>query len=83
MELTDAEAETPEGEEPDVLAVLESVYEDKQYLIGMTSVISSIEFPVEQAGSGRRDLMPFIGSRQRVSEFLASKRDNSSEEINR
>ena len=75
LELMDAEAGTPEGDELDVLADLVFVYEDKHYPIGMPSVISAIEFRMEQAGLSRRDLIPFIGSRQKVSEILTGKRD--------
>ena len=75
LELMDAEADTPEGDELDVLADLVEHYEDKHYLIGMPSVISAIEFRMDQAGLTRRDLIPFIGSRQKVSEILTGKRD--------
>ena len=75
QELMDAEADTPEGDELDVLAALVSVYEDKHYPIGMPSVVSAIEFRMEQAGLSRRDLIPYIGSRQKVSDILTGKRD--------
>ena len=74
-ELMGSEAETPEGEELDMLAALVSVYEDEHFPIGMPSVISAIEFRMDQAGLTRRDLIPYIGSRQKVSEILTGKRD--------
>ena len=74
-ELMGAKVGTPTGDELDVLADLVSVYEDKHYPIGMPSAIDAIEFRMEQAKLTRRDLIPFIGSRQKVSEILAGRRD--------
>ena len=74
-ELMGAQLNTPEGDELDVLADLVEHYEDKHYPIGMPTAIDAIEFRMDQAGLTRRDLIPFIGSRQKVSEILAGKRD--------
>jgi len=74
-ELMGSEAGTPAGDELDVLADLVSVYEDRHYPIGMPSAIDAIEFRVEQAGLTRRDLIPYIGSRQKVADILTGKRD--------
>ena len=74
-ELMGAQLNTPEGDELDVLADLVEHYEDKHYPIGMPTAIDAIEFRMDQAGLTRRDLIPFIGSRQKVSEILTGKRD--------
>ena len=74
-ELMGAQLNTPEGDELDVLADLVEHYEDKHYPIGMPTAIDAIEFRMDQAGLTRRDLIPFIGSRQKVSEILAGQRD--------
>ncbi len=74
-ELMGAPLNTPEGDELDVLADLVEHYEDKHYPIGKPTAIDAIEFRMDQAGLTRRDLIPFIGSRQKVSEILAGKRD--------
>ena len=74
-ELMGAEVDTPAGDELDVLADLVSVYEDKHYPVGMPSAIDAIEFRMDQAGLTRRDLIPLIGSRQKVSDILTGKRD--------
>ena len=74
-ELMGAQVDTPAGDELDVLADLVSVYEDKHYPIGMPSAIDAIEFRMDQAGLTRRDLIPLIGSRQKVSDILTGKRD--------
>ena len=72
--LMDAEPGTPEGDELDVLTDLVEHYEEKHVPMGFPSPISAIEFRLEQAGLAPRDLIPFIGSRAKVSEVLSGKR---------
>ena len=72
--LMDAEPGTPEGEELDVLTDLVEHYEEKHVALGYPSAVAAIAFRLEQAGLTQRDLMPFIGSRAKVSEVLSGKR---------
>src|ERR1700675_1511129 len=72
--LMDAEPDTPEGEELDVLTDLVEHYEEKHVALGYPSAVAAIEFRLDQSGLSRRDLMPFIGSRAKVSEVLSGKR---------
>ena len=72
--LMDAEPGTPEGEELDVLTDLVELYEAKHVQMGFPSPVAAIEFRMEQAGLTQRDLVPFIGSRAKVSEVLSGKR---------
>lgn len=72
--LMDAEAGSPEGEELDVLADLVELYESKHVPLGYPSPVGAIEFRMEQAGLTQRDLVPFVGSRAKVSEVLSGKR---------
>ncbi len=72
--LMDARPGTPEGDELDVLADLVEHYEDKHVPMGYPSPVAAIEFRMDQAGLTRRDLVPFIGSRAKVSEVLSGKR---------
>jgi HTH-type transcriptional regulator / antitoxin HigA len=72
--LMDTEPGTPEGDELDVLTDLVEHYEEKHVPMGFPSPISAIEFRLEQAGLAPRDLIPFIGSRAKVSEVLSGKR---------
>ena len=74
-EIFDAVEGTPEGDELDVLVDLVMYYESKTVDIGFPDPISAIKFRVDQAGLTQRDLMPFIGSRSKVSEVLSGKRD--------
>jgi len=72
--LMNAEPGTPEGAELDVLTDLVELYESKHVPIGYPSPVAAIEFRMEQAGLAQRDLVPFIGSRAKVSEVLSGKR---------
>ena len=69
-----AEIGTPEGDERDILADLVELYEDKHYPIGLPDPISAIKFRMDQANLTPRDLVPFLGSRAKVSEVLSGKR---------
>lgn len=72
--LMDAELGTSEGEDLDVLTDLVEHYEQKHVAMGYPSAVAAIQFRLEQAGLTHRDLVPFIGSRAKVSEILAGKR---------
>src|SRR5262245_57505668 len=72
--LMDAEANTPEGDELDVLTDLVEHYEEKTVPMGFPSPVAAIEFRLDQAGLTPRALVPFIGSRAKVSEVLSGKR---------
>jgi HTH-type transcriptional regulator/antitoxin HigA len=72
--LMSAEANTPEGDELDVLATLVDAYESEHFPIDAPDPIAAIEFLMEQKGLTRKDLEPMIGSRARVSEVMNRKR---------
>ena len=73
-ELMGVEIGSPEGGELDVLADLVELYESKHEPMGHPSPVAAIEFRMEQAGLRPRDLIPFIGSRAKVSEVLSGRR---------
>ena len=73
-ELMDVELGTPDGEELDVLVDLVELYESRHVPMGYPSPVAAIEFRMEQDGLSPRDLIPFIGSRAKVSEVLSGKR---------
>ena len=72
--LMDAEYGTPDGDELDVLTDLVGLYESQHVPMGYPSPITAIRFRMEQGGLSPRDLVPFIGSRAKVSELLSGKR---------
>lgn len=76
-QLLDAAPETPEGDELELLTTLVEVYEDKHFPIELPDPIEAIRFRMEQSGLKQQDLVPYIGSRSKVSEVLAGKRSLS------
>jgi len=73
-ELMDAEPNTPEGDELELLVTLVEFYEEKKYPIGMPDPVEAIKFRMEQLNINQQALVPFIGSKSKVSEVLAGKR---------
>jgi len=69
-----AEADTPEGDEAEVLSILIEKYEDDHYPIGMPDPIEAIKFRMEQMGMKQKDLAEVVGFTSRVSEILNKKR---------
>lgn len=72
--LMEAEGGTPEADELDVLSALVERYEEQHFPMDLPDPIEAIRFRMEQLDLSQRDLIPFIGSRAKVSEVLAGKR---------
>jgi len=72
--LMDAEAGTPEADELELLTALVEMYEDRHYPISPPDPIDAIRFRMEQLGLKPKDLIPYLGSRSKVSEVLSRKR---------
>jgi len=75
--LMDAKIDTPEGDSLDVLVTLIEAYEEKHHPILPPEPIEAIIHQMESQGLSRKDLIPFFGSRARVSEILNKKRSLS------
>lgn len=73
--LADPASGTPEDEELELLAFLIEGYEKRTIKIPAATPAEAIRFRMEQAGLKQHDLVPFIGSKGRVSEVLSGKRD--------
>lgn len=69
-----AEEQTPEADERDVLVTLVEAYENKHNDFGPADPVEAIQFRMEQQGLTARDLERFIGPSDRVSEVLNRKR---------
>ncbi len=74
---------TPEGDKLDVLATLVDAYEDAHFPIDPPTPIEAIKFRMDQMGLRQIDLVPYFGSRGRVSEVLNGKRPLSLRMIRR
>ncbi len=75
--LMDAKIDTPEGDSLDVLVTLIEAYEEKHHPILLPEPVEAIIHQMESQGLSRKDLIPFFGSRARVSEILNKKRSLS------
>jgi HTH-type transcriptional regulator/antitoxin HigA len=73
-ELWEAEPETPEGDLLDLLTTLVEAYEEKHHPILPPDPVEAILHLMESQGLERRDLIPYLGSRARVSEVINRKR---------
>ncbi|EGQ7984326.1 DNA-binding protein [Vibrio vulnificus] len=73
-QLWDAEPNTPEGDELEVLATLVEAFEEAHYPIAPPDPIEAIKFRMEQQGLEDKDLVPFLGQRSRVTEILNRQR---------
>lgn len=71
---TDPAPGTPAGDRLELLSLLVEAYEKEHFNIEAPDAISAIRFRMEQAGLSQRDLVPYLGSRAKVSEVLAGKR---------
>lgn len=72
--LMSAKANTPQGDELDILVTLVEAYEAKHYAIAAPDPIAAIYHRMEAMGMVRKDLEPLLGSKSRVSEVLNRKR---------
>ena len=68
------DVDDPNRIELDVLTDLVELFEERRHPIGFPDSVSAIMFRMDQANLTPRDLVPFIGSRAKVSEVLAGKR---------
>jgi HTH-type transcriptional regulator/antitoxin HigA len=72
--LMTAKRNSPEGDRLDVLVTLVEAWERKHYPLDLPDPVAAIKYHMEQRGLQPRDLIPFIGSRNRVHEVLNGKR---------
>jgi len=72
--LMDSKPGTSEFDELELLSTLVEIFEDKHFPIEKPDPVSAIKFRMEQLGLNQQGLVPFIGSRSKVSEVLNRKR---------
>ena len=70
----DPDLNTPEGERLSLLAMAVKEYEGKHFFFNKPSPIEAIRFRMEEQGLIQNDLIPYIGSKSKVSEILSGKR---------
>jgi len=69
-----AKRHTAEGDRLDVLVTLVEAWERKHYPLDLPDPVAAIKYHMEQRGLQPRDLIPFIGGRNRVHEVLNRRR---------
>ena len=70
----DAPADSPEGEEAEILILLIEHYENQHYPIEAPDPIEAIKIRLEEMNLRQSDLIGIIGGKSRVSEVLNRKR---------
>ena len=82
--LMESQPDTPEGDRMDVLVTLVAAYEARHFPIPEPEdPVEVLEYYMESRGLSRTDLIPYMGSKERVSEVLNRKRGLSLEMIRR
>ena len=72
--LMDAKRGTAAGDRLDVLVTLVEAWEAKHYPIDLPDPVAAIKYHMESQGLEPKDLVPYVGSRNRVYEVLNRKR---------
>jgi HTH-type transcriptional regulator / antitoxin HigA len=72
--LMTAKRGSPEGDHLDVLVALVEAWERRHYPIDLPDPVEAIKYHMDQNRLQPRDLIPFIGSRNRVYEVLNRRR---------
>ena len=70
----DPEPGTTEADDLELLSLLVQDYESKRFPTSLPDPITAIRFRMDQQRLSPRDLVPYIGSRSKVSEILSGKR---------
>lgn len=73
-ELWNAKANTPQGDELEILSTLIEAYENKHYAIDAPDPIEAVKFRLDQMSITREELAKILGGKNRVSEVLNGKR---------
>lgn len=66
---------TPGGNEAEILVILMEDYEKKHFPIEAPDPVEAIRFRMEQMNLKQVDLIPYLGTKERVSEVLSGKRN--------
>lgn len=75
MEIFDAEPNSKEYDELDLLIVLIKDYDEKHYHLPKLNTLEVIKYKMEEMGIKAKDLEPIIGTKGHVSAILSGKRE--------
>lgn len=74
LAVLDPEPETPEGARLELLSLLVEEYEKRHFPFEAPDPVEAIKFRMNEQGLRQSDLVPYFGTRSRVSEVLSRKR---------
>lgn len=75
MEIFQADPNSPEIDELELLLVLVKDYDEKHYQLPELDPLEVIKYKMQEMGVKAKDLEPLIGSKGHVSAVLSGKRD--------
>ena len=70
----DAKPGTDKGDELELLLILVESYEAKAHPVDLPDPITALRFRMDQQGLKPKDLVPYLGSKSKVSEVLSGQR---------
>ena len=76
-EIFDARPGTTKGDELELLLLLLEKYEEEHFPIDLPEPVAAIRFRMDQQGLKPKDLVPYLGSKSKVSEVLNGQRELS------
>jgi HTH-type transcriptional regulator / antitoxin HigA len=79
----DAPANTPSGEEAEILSMVIDNYENNHYPIGAPDPVEAIKIRMEEMHLKQKDLIGILGGKSSVSEVLNKKKKLTLENIRR
>lgn len=68
---------TPQGDELELLLLLIETYEASAFPLALPDPLAAIRFRMEQQNLRAKDLIPYLGSKSKVSEVLSGQRSLS------
>ncbi|URI09420.1 ImmA/IrrE family metallo-endopeptidase [Aquincola tertiaricarbonis] len=74
LAMLDPAPNSPEGEELELFATLVEAYEEKTFPVAKPDPVDAVLFRMHEQDLRQSDLVPYFGSRSRVSEFLSRQR---------
>ena len=69
----DADANSIEGDEAEILSMLIDNYENQYFTIETPDPIEAIKYRMDEMNLKQKDLVPYIGNKSKVSELLNRK----------
>ena len=73
-QLMDAKSGTAEMDELELLTALVEMYEERHFPINSPDPVDAIKFRMAQLGLSQKDMLPYLGTKSKVSEVLNCKR---------